>query len=396
MEKLKSLLEQKKYDEIISTCVDETSYEQLFFKALANMYKRKYDVFADFFSKALNISSDVETIDNVTGMKLGDFVSELSGVLREEIKDMLGKYEETDDINILLQLTLRTISNSDAVDKIVNTFNSYASFPAAGLVRKMWYITIVEISSDTIDFFESYLDKIYKEYEQFGSNGPANSLDDAFVMMAKLKKLQDKCKGARMGLVFAQGLLEMALKWPNGFDDEVMTQIKDTYRRLIDLQFEWIEAHKMGVSGEPVYLCDDQSRKSGVQELGKYILSFKKIEPEYQSRPLPTVKESTSAPKTTSGANSKSSGGCYVATAVYGSYDCPQVWTLRRYRDNTLANSAFGRAFVKVYYTVSPTLVKWFGETKWFSKLWRKPLDKFVGKLNDKGVENTPYEDTEW
>ncbi len=23
------------------------------------------------------------------------------------------------------------------------------------------------------------------------------------------------------------------------------------------------------------------------------------------------------------------SGGCYVATTVYGSYDCPQVWTLR-------------------------------------------------------------------
>ena len=28
-----------------------------------------------------------------------------------------------------------------------------------------------------------------------------------------------------------------------------------------------------------------------------------------------------------------SSGPCYVATAVYGSYDCPEVWTLRRFRD---------------------------------------------------------------
>ena len=25
--------------------------------------------------------------------------------------------------------------------------------------------------------------------------------------------------------------------------------------------------------------------------------------------------------------------GCYIATCVYGSYDCPQVWILRRYRD---------------------------------------------------------------
>ena len=32
-------------------------------------------------------------------------------------------------------------------------------------------------------------------------------------------------------------------------------------------------------------------------------------------------------------------GGCYVATAVYGSYDCPQVWTLRRYRDDILAKN---------------------------------------------------------
>lgn len=37
------------------------------------------------------------------------------------------------------------------------------------------------------------------------------------------------------------------------------------------------------------------------------------------------------------------SQGCYVATCVYGSYDCPQVWTLRRFRDNTLAETMLGR-----------------------------------------------------
>ena len=40
------------------------------------------------------------------------------------------------------------------------------------------------------------------------------------------------------------------------------------------------------------------------------------------------------------------SGNCYVAIAVYGSYDCPQVWTLRRFRDYELAKSRLGRAFV--------------------------------------------------
>ena len=90
------------------------------------------------------------------------------------------------------------------------------------------------------------------------------------------------------------------------------------------------------------------------------------------------------------------SGGCYVATAVYGSYDCPEVWTLRRYRDNTLAESIFGRAFIHTYYAISPTLVKWFGETQWFKNLFKGKLDRMVKNLNEQGVENTPYEDKSW
>ena len=85
--------------------------------------------------------------------------------------------------------------------------------------------------------------------------------------------------------------------------------------------------------------------------------------------------------------------GCYVATCVYGSYDCPQVWTLRRYRDNTLHKTWYGRAFIRLYYAVSPTLVKWFGETNWFKKLWKGRLDKMVKKLNEEGVEDTAYDD---
>ena len=97
-----------------------------------------------------------------------------------------------------------------------------------------------------------------------------------------------------------------------------------------------------------------------------------------------------------SGSTSSSSGGCYVATAVYGSYDCPQVWTLRRYRDYTLAETWYGKAFIKTYYAISPTLVKWFGDTKWFKKMWRGKLDRIVSKLNADGVEDTPYIDANW
>lgn len=94
--------------------------------------------------------------------------------------------------------------------------------------------------------------------------------------------------------------------------------------------------------------------------------------------------------------NNQKSGGCYVATAVYGSYDCPQVWTLRRYRDYTLAETWYGRAFIRTYYAISPTLVKWFGHANWFKKMWKGKLDRMVSDLNAKGVQDTPYQDRNW
>lgn len=87
------------------------------------------------------------------------------------------------------------------------------------------------------------------------------------------------------------------------------------------------------------------------------------------------------------------SEGCYVATAVYGSYDCPQVWTLRRYRDYKLDSTWYGRLFIRLYYATSPTLVKWFGHTSWFKKMWKGKLDRMVERLREEGYEDTPYND---
>lgn len=122
----------------------------------------------------------------------------------------------------------------------------------------------------------------------------------------------------------------------------------------------------------------------------RYATIIRKYEPDYQIPERPKSEESAS-----SGSNA-SNGGCYVATAVYGSYDCPQVWTLRRYRDYTLAETWYGRAFIHTYYAISPTLVKWFGHTEWFKKMWKGKLDRMVANLKADGVEDTPYEDKVW
>lgn len=85
--------------------------------------------------------------------------------------------------------------------------------------------------------------------------------------------------------------------------------------------------------------------------------------------------------------------GCYIATCVYGSYNCPEVWVLRRYRDNTLSNSWLGRKFIKVYYAVSPKIVSMFGKRKWFNKFFKSIINKIVVKLRKNGVEDKPYTD---
>lgn len=87
--------------------------------------------------------------------------------------------------------------------------------------------------------------------------------------------------------------------------------------------------------------------------------------------------------------------GCYIATSVYGSYNCPEVWTLRRFRDNKLATNIIGKLFIKLYYFISPTLVRVFGKKNWFQTFWKKRLDKFVINLNDAGFSNKPYTDKE-
>ncbi|MDR2558970.1 MAG: hypothetical protein LBC86_05435 [Oscillospiraceae bacterium] len=84
---------------------------------------------------------------------------------------------------------------------------------------------------------------------------------------------------------------------------------------------------------------------------------------------------------------------CYVATCVYGSYNCPEVWVLRRYRDNTLSNSYFGRKFISTYYAISPKIVELFGNRKWFHRICKPFVNAVVLRLRKKGVDDSPYSD---
>lgn len=49
-------------------------------------------------------------------------------------------------------------------------------------------------------------------------------------------------------------------------------------------------------------------------------------------------------------------GGCFIATAAYGSQVEPHVKILREFRDRFMLNNPAGKAFVRLYYTCSPSV----------------------------------------
>lgn len=173
----------------------------------------------------------------------------------------------------------------------------------------------------------------------------------------------------------------------NSVFDEVGEQEKVTINGPIDV----------GTSGSIYFeLWDDDDTVSNARIEGLIVNFMDGTSEFYKDNDISSKTQAVQSNTTTNSNNTTESGGCYVATAVYGSYDCPQVWTLRRYRDYTLAETWYGRAFIRTYYAISPTLVKWFGHTEWFKKMWQGKLDRMVDKLQDSGVESTPYEDKNW
>lgn len=223
-----------------------------------------------------------------------------------------------------------------------------------------------------------------------------------FVVSEAIQKFQGEVSGiatTKSSLIRAQNSIE------DGDYDEAMKILKhvidteptnpDAYYEMFLCSLDVAEYYKRQHEGQertlPQYIDD---LHDALQKYGRRAVQYARDENEKAKfqQGISDLENKISSCEQALQERSKKRG-CYVATAVYGSYDCPEVWTLRRYRDYTLDRTWYGRMFIRTYYAVSPTLVKWFGDTDWFKKMWRGKLDHMVTKLNDQGFGNTPYND---
>lgn len=81
------------------------------------------------------------------------------------------------------------------------------------------------------------------------------------------------------------------------------------------------------------------------------------------------------------------SGGCFIATAIYGSYNSPEVLLLREFRDSYLVTNSIGKKFVQFYYLISPPIANYIirkpNLTGILKKFLLRPIVKLVEKWKD-------------
>jgi hypothetical protein len=77
-------------------------------------------------------------------------------------------------------------------------------------------------------------------------------------------------------------------------------------------------------------------------------------------------------------------GGCFIATAAYGTPFAGEIDVLRNWRDDFLQASYPGRAFIKAYYSLSPPVANNISESDAKRKIVRTALGPIVKILKDK------------
>ena len=92
--------------------------------------------------------------------------------------------------------------------------------------------------------------------------------------------------------------------------------------------------------------------------------SIKKYDPEFSAESLKS-----------------DSGGCFIATAAYGSYDSSIVIELREFRDLYLKRNLLGKKFIQLYYLASPPIARFIKRNSSLRAITKKVIENTLLKF---------------
>jgi hypothetical protein len=103
---------------------------------------------------------------------------------------------------------------------------------------------------------------------------------------------------------------------------------------------------KIGFFGDPIQVLEKKSISPGQKNMLELRVQaatdeIRKAEPSYNPR------------------GARTDGPCFIATAVAGDFNHPDVILLRKFRDIYLRNLIFGSSFIDSYYYVGPLIAPW-------------------------------------
>ena len=149
------------------------------------------------------------------------------------------------------------------------------------------------------------------------------------------------------------------------FDESLYETVKLIYNgSMVEITGEILNFSKRIYTGDsakfPVYSID--IKLTAIKVVKDYLLYSDYLDDSFKIKPK--------------------SSQCFIATAAYGNYEAPEVLVLRQFRDEKLLKTLSGRAFVKLYYSVSPFFATIISKSELLKKSVRQYfLEPIVNKL---------------
>lgn len=193
-----------------------------------------------------------------------------------------------------------------------------------------------------------------------------NNADDHY---NKYEKTKDSTNEYWSNLDVSMEALDVALRFTSELDDASVREAKKAILENIIELIKFKSVPRQIFVGRNNDLSkrynwigiNDEARAVLLKNLDDYSQKLQNLDPDFKKPEIP-----------------QKAPGCYIATAVYGSYDAYEVVVLRRFRDEFLMQSLLGRFFIKAYYKYGPIFAIAVKKTPSVSRNIRKLLDRFV------------------